>query len=261
MLKYKINNRLNSAYANTQPINELSGVVLTSGRMITVPFTEQTKNDGYSDIINELFIEEKDQSVNAVIDTETIKFTSAKFGTEEPSQPNINFSFYNATADTFSYSYENAGFLPEEIENKRNNFKNSFFRIDFYDSDNIREQNFLFSEFLNVKEPETSFPFNRIFYKKESSKFKEGDFVELYFEVLFFNAKTGTVKNMVNKLPSTINLVQYNANPSQRFAKIKLLNPYIEQPYVGSLNKIFYIEPINGNNNNTIVFSELIIQP
>ncbi len=67
MLKYKINNRLNTAYANSQPINELSGLILTSGRMITVPFTEQTKNDGYSDIINELFIEEKDQSDNTII--------------------------------------------------------------------------------------------------------------------------------------------------------------------------------------------------
>ena len=123
----------------------------------------------------------------------------------------------------------------------------------------------MFSEFLNVYKntQTTSFPFRRVFWKKSDPKFtKEDTFVELYFDVTFFNAKTGLrtrfLNNNVNDNPPT--LTTYNANPSWRFAKIKLLNPYFNSVGIGSLNNIFYVEQINGNNNNLITFNEILIQ-
>ena len=73
MLKYKLINKLDSIYSETQIISGFLGSELVSGRSIAIPFTEQTKNDGYSDLVNQLFIEEKDQNVNPVIDNETIE--------------------------------------------------------------------------------------------------------------------------------------------------------------------------------------------
>jgi hypothetical protein len=50
---------------------------------------------------------------------------------------------------------------------------------------------------------------------------------------------------------------QYKNNPEWRFAEVRVLNPYNNLNLVGNKNKIFYIEPINGNNDNLITFSEL----
>ena len=86
-------------------------------------------------------------------------------------------------------------------------------------------------------------------------------FVDLYFEILFFDAKTGVVRNLINTPNSgTLSLQQFNANPSWRFAKVKLLNPYFDLPGVGSLNRLFKVEPINGNSDTQIRFTELILQ-
>jgi len=200
---------------------------------------------------------------NNIVDTETLKFTSSVFS----AQTLMNFWFLNKQTNNYENDYLAAGFSDDEVNENRNNFKNSFFRIDFYDSSNQREQNFLFSEFLNINTNTPTFPFNRIFYIKEDPKFvKENTFVELFFEVLFFNSKTGTVTNLINipRAPNNppnaaITLDVYNANPSWRFAKIKVLNPYFDSPGVGSLDKVFNIENINGNSSDEINFSELKI--
>lgn len=266
MLRYKLINKLDEKFSEALSFNAPDGVEYVSGRNISLPFSELTRDDGYSDLVNKLFVEEKDNNVNVPLDNETIKFTAAKLDEEEPTSVTLQMYFYNTTADTFNNTYTNAGFNDDEITGNRNNILNSFFRIDFYDSPNQREQNFLFSEFLTPKGSDAlnkfapTFKFNRIFYRKADPKFTvESTFIDLYFEILFFNAKDGTIRNLVNKAPGTISLDQYNLNPNLRFAKVKLLNPYFNQPGVGNQNNIFYVEPINGNTNTEIIFSELII--
>lgn len=265
MLKYKVIKKLDWRFKNLLSIEDNEGFFgNVSGRAITIPFSEQTKDNGYEDLINKLYIEEKDNNVNVPIDNEKIKFNSASGGTENLTNTQIKFNFYNTETNTFQDSYLAAGFTQEEIDERRNNVLNSFYRIDFYDSPNQREQNFLFSEFLNIDNPTTTtFPFRRVFYQKEDKKFtEENTFVNLYFEVVFFDAKSGVVRNLINTPASTtLTLSQYNANPNWRFCKIKVLNPYFTEPNVGSLNKIFYVEPINGNTSGEINFTELIIQP
>jgi hypothetical protein len=268
MLKYKITNRFIKDDITFVSQNTINRGVLTDvsviSKEITVPFVTQTKDTGYSDLISELFTVEKNKNVNTVIDNEKIKFYASKYTEETKTNITFLFYFYNQDNNSFNNNFLNAGFTDEEVTEFRNNFRNSFFRIDFYDSDNIREQNFLFSEFLNVESNTitSNFTFDRIFYKKEDPKFTKDDtFVDLYFEILFFDAKTGVVKNLINTPNSgTLSLQQFNANPSWRFAKVKLLNPYFNLPGVGSLNRLFKVEPINGNSDTQIRFTELIIQ-
>ncbi|MDB4326193.1 hypothetical protein N9966_00090 [bacterium] len=270
MLKIKLIKRDNRTDVN--PPSQIDrgdlSYVSVAANNIMIPFSEQTKNNGYSELVNQLYLEEKNKNTNNQIDNEKLKFKASNYDApsfldEMITDPQISFYFYNTSASTFGNDYQSAGFTNTEINEGRNNLVNSFYRLDFYDSNNQREQNFLFSEFLNVNTNTIpSFPFNNIFYRKEDDNFvKENSFVELYFEVLFFNAKTGTIKSLMNSPSSQVlSLSQYNANPEWRFAKIKLLNPYFNEPNVGSLNKIFRIEPINANNDNEIRFTELIIE-
>jgi len=258
MITYKLTNNINNSFLKTITNNDGESVI---GRSITIPFYENTRNNGYSDLVREIYLNEKELNVNEVIDNETIKFNSAQLNGTAPNNPlQIKFKFFSG--GTYDDSYLKAGFTQEELDNIRNNIKNSFYRVDFYDSNNQQEQNFLFSEFLNVNTNTltTSFPFNRVFFRRNDNKFVvDNTFVELYFDVTFFNAKTGLTKRFINgDLNTPITLSQYNANPSWRFAKIKILNPYFDDPGVGSLNRIFYVEPINGNNDSTITFSELV---
>lgn len=269
MLKFKVikkNNRLDISPPTPVDRGNLTYVDVSSYD-ISIPVSQQNRNNGYSELINELYLEEKSKNTNNQIDNETLKFKASNydaplFSDESIISPKINFYFYDNSNNSFGNNYQSAGFTDDEVNEKRNNLVNSFYRLDFYDSSNQREQNFLFSEFLNVNTNVTpSFPFNNFFYRKEDDNFiKENSFVEIYLEVLFFNAKTGIIKNLINSPSSqVISLSQYNANPEWRFAKIKILNPYFNEPNVGSLNKIFRIEPINGNNDNEIKFTELII--
>lgn len=260
MIKYKITNKLINSYLAT--ITNGDGVNIL-GKGIPIFFSESTKNNGYSDLIREIYTNEKENNVNEVIDNETIKFNSADLNGDRPNNSlKINFKFFSG--GTYAENYLNAGFTQEELDNTRNNIKNSFYRVDFYDSADQKEQNFLFSEFLNVgtNTQTTEFPFTRLFFRKNDSKFiEENTFVDLYFEVIFFNAKTGLRTNFLNvntTLPITLS--QYNNNPSWRFAKLKVLNPYFTNPGIGNVNRLFYVEPINGNTDNLITFSQIVIQ-
>lgn len=260
MIKHKLIKTTNNDYFSTVTNGKGENVI---AKVIPVFFGETTKNNGYSDLIREIYTNEKENNVNEVIDNETIKFNSADLNGDRPNDSlKINFKFFSG--GTYDESYLNAGFTQEELDNTRNNIKNSFYRVDFYDSADQKEQNFLFSEFLNVNTntQTTQFPFTRLFFRKNDSKFiEENTFVDLYFEVIFFNAKTGLRTNFLNvntTLPITLS--QYNNNPSWRFAKLRVLNPYFNEPGVGNVNRLFYVEPINGNTDNLITFSQIVIQ-
>jgi len=266
MLKYKILNRYDiSADKLVSVESGPTGYQQILGKAIAIPFSTRTRDNGYSDLVNEFFLTEKSKITNTFTDNETFKFRSASSdGSETLIDTKLKIWFYDETNPNFAQNnYLTAGFTSDEINFKFNNFKNSFFRLDFYDSNNQREQNYLFSEFFYPDKNPPEFSFNRIFYKKEDPKFvNDNTFIELYFDVTFFDAKTGLVKNLINLPPTpnpSLTLDQYNSNTNLRYAKIKILNPYFDQPSVGSLNKIFYVESVNGNTDSQINFSEFKI--
>lgn len=264
MLKYKLTNKFQdkNIYFNTIEEGSYAGSEILFKR-ITIPFAQQTKNTGYSNLIQNLVREQKDKAVNPIEDIEKIKFNSASGGTQTKVDLELEFFFYDQENDEYGNNYESAGFTEEEVSGKRNNIKNSFYRIDFYDSSNQREQNFLFSEFLNVnqKTNSTKFKLNRLYWFKEDTKFTDNEnptYRELYMEVTFFNAKTGlTTKFLNTTLGGPINLDTYNNNSNWRFGKIKLLNPYFDEDNVGSKNRLFYVDTsINANTNTSMSFYE-----
>lgn len=227
---------------------------------ILLPIKIDFKNNGFGDLVEEIYKEEKEKNVNKVFDKETIKFTLAEYETLNKTSTTIKFKFSNSD-NTYSDNFSNAGFTNDEITNFRNGLTRSFFRLDFYDSPDEKSQNLMFSEFINVgtNTINTDFDFDRIFWFKNDTKFTEENTYRIfYFNVIFFNAKTGTTKKMINKnLNQTLSALDYKNNPEWRFAKIKVLNPYSDTNLIGSKNKIFYIEPINGNTDDLITFSEL----
>jgi hypothetical protein len=260
MLKYKLTNDFQDKnnYFITIEEGSYAGSEILFKRII-IPFSQEYKNTGYSNLVQNLIREEKDKAVNPIEDIEKIKFNSAVFGEQTKSNLNLEFYFYNEENDSYGTNYENAGFTSEEISQKRNNIRNSFYRIDFYDSNNQREQNFLFSEFLNInqKTDSTTFPLRRLYWFKEDEKFvKENTYREIYMEVTFFNAKTGlTTKFLNTTLSGAVNLDTYNANPNWRYGKIRILNPYFNEDNVASQNRIFYVDTsINANTSDLMKF-------
>lgn len=231
-------------------------------KFLTLPINLNFSDNGYSDLINEIIDSEIGKVTNSISDRETLKFNSAIYNTSQKSNLRIDFYFIN-TANTFSTSFLNAGFTTDDITNSRNRLTKSFFKLDFYDSNNETERNYLFSEFLSVNLQNTaSFSFNRLFWLKNDDKFiKNKTYRTLYFDATFFNAKDGTVRKFINRdIPSTLTLSQYNSNLNWRSAKLKVLNPYTEtNNLISNYNKVFYVEPINGNTDSVINFIEIKI--
>ena len=270
MIKYKIVNNFvlgeDDRNLYTIPDGALEGndVLIKS---IPITLNSQTRDTGYEEVINKLLKENEKSVINPFEDTEKIKFNSAKRIEENGYyvSSDLKLKFYfksdNTNNQTPQSSWLGAGFTQDEINNSLNSLKFSFFRIDFYDSENTREQNFLFSEFITVGFNQTTeFNFNRLFWYKEDDKFKNDDYLTLYFDVTFFNGKNGSVIRFLNKTnPEQTNLTveEYNQNPDWRYTKVRLLNPYFNQTDVGSTNKVFYVEPRNDNQDDLINLTEL----
>ena len=228
---------------------------------ITMPLNLYFKNNGYSDLIQRIGEEEKQKNVNLIVDAEKMRFYVGKYGTTaRETETKIKFIFKSPTGTTYGNSYIKAGFSQDDIDNSRNRLTKSFFRLDFYDSDNENTQNFLFSEQIYVGLNLTpTFNFNFIYWVKNDINFIENNtYRNLYFSATFFDASNGLTKSFLNTTTaSDITLNDYKQNKEKRFVKIRVLNPYTNQQLIGSKNNLFYIEPINGNTDTTITFTEL----
>jgi len=257
MEHYTLNNNFTTLnyFADGSLINTIE-----SSKFISIPLNLSFDNNGREDVLNKIIKEEVNTTINPFIDLETFKFNSCVYGTSTPTVPVLNFYFVN-TANTYNVNFINAGFTNDDIATSKNRLTKSFFRLDFYDGIDDK-RNFLFSEFLSVNLNQTpSFTLNRIFWLKNDSNFLNGEYRYMYFDVTFFNAKDGTIKKFLNKPsvgPTTI--IDYRNNPEWRFVKIKVLNPYTTVNNSNSnYNRVFYIEPINGNTDTLINFSEIKI--
>jgi hypothetical protein len=228
---------------------------------IRIPLNLDFKNNGYSDLITRIAEEEKQKNVNLIVDSEKMRFYPAKYETSAiVSGVNLEFYFKNNLTSSYDTNFINAGFSENDINNSRNRLTKSFFRLDFYDSDNENTRNFLFSEQLYVGLKKTpSFDLTHIYWVKGDPNFiNDNSYRELFFTVTFFNAKNGLTTRFINTNAAIdITLNNYSNNKDIRTTKIRVLNPYIDQPLVGSKNNIFYIEPINGNTDIKIKFTEL----
>lgn len=159
-------------------------------------------------------------SVGTIINTNTTKVTDI----------NYEFNFFDylspisgATINNWAIDYENASFTDSEIYYFANSFKGSFFKLDFYDTNESEKQKIMLTVILptqqGLKEPGTvgsvNYPIN-VMVKRPKFKLdyvgsdKEGFFIyflkdksylnidQFYVSAKFFNAKKGQFVRLMN---------------------------------------------------------------
>ena len=126
-------------------IPSLSENTGATGTTMAIPLTLDTQNVDQSDIIKTKFVDiEVENSINPIVDWEQGRFSPVKTFTAPLNNliDSITYSlnFLDSTKNFINATYGDAGFNDTDIKNRKNGFKKSFLRLNFYDSDNIGKQ-------------------------------------------------------------------------------------------------------------------------
>ena len=215
--------------------------------------------EGRGDMIREWEEEVIKDILNPINDFEVSKFAHKDYIIKNNLKTEINYEFnffdyltppFNASITNWAIDYENASFTDSEIYYFANSFKNSFFKLDFYDTNQTENQTNLLSIIIptqqGLKEPGTiGPPLNQTAVEVKKPKFvldytgadKEGFYVywlkdknylnttEFYVSAKFFNAKKGQFIRMVNEPQSGIvGLGKFNVDKTELFYYKYVLN-------------------------------------
>ena len=241
-------------------------------RELQIPIEQFWDVNGREDAI-ELYEEEVvEQVINPTEDFEVTRFDHESYVvvSNNPNKPqsvnqsSANYEFYflpdnvDVTGTTTSTSdwvnnYNAAGFTNEEIYYGTNSYKNSFFKLDFYDSNESQSQQIYFTIILpsyqgqtnNVNIGSSVVPKNvdvRIpTYQLDYLGDKEGFFVywlkdrsyinldEFYMSIKHFNGKTGEFTRMMNEPQSNMPNV-FTFNKADKFYS-KIVLDYTNYEY------------------------------
>jgi hypothetical protein len=265
LIKYQIRNTFSITTAQTvnvintitEPLTAIiTGGTVTPYKSIILPIEQAFYPVDYTDDVNKFVQSETKKAINPYFDAETIKYTFKN------NDLKIIFKFWDVENQTLTVNYNAAGFTGNEIVRRRNSFKNSFFRLYFYDVDNSQDSNLLFIEDLDIGETRAPIiPFNSIYWLRNDEFFmKNIGNRKIYMVARFFNAKTGKIKNFVN-VPNTvtvpINISFYSdpINRQWRNVAFEILNP---RNNGGDFNFIPVV-PYGTTTVNTITLSELVM--
>ena len=239
------------------------GILISSGntinpdynyKNINIPINVKFEVVDYSDDIDNFIEREKKKSINPAIDGEKVKYISENYNTVT-----INFRFYNKSSGIYDTpSYITAGFVPQDIGVK-NNFKKSFFRLYFYDSNDNKKQNLLLTEDISANGSTIpSFNLDKIYWLMSGNPITGTGNKKTYMEARFFNAKTGRVHRFFNVpiyITSPITVSDLANNQTWKTSQITILSPNTNNG-----NRWFRVEPgIGANTQNTITMTEFIL--
>jgi hypothetical protein len=226
---------------------------------INIPLEITFDMEGRGDMIRDWEEEVIKEVLNPINDFETTKFANKEYNVNNTLKTEINyeFKFFNyltpilsGTTSDWGSDYENASFTNSEIYYFANSFKKSFFKLDFYDTNQTENQTILLSIIIptqqGLKEPGTiGPPLNQTPVEVKKPKFvldytgadKEGFYVywlkdknylntnEFYVSAKFFNAKKGQFIRMINKPQSNIvGLGKFNVDKTELFYYKYILN-------------------------------------
>ncbi len=121
MLKYSLN------------INTLTS---TTGNYLTIPLTLDFDLTGKDELIEKEFVDiETEKAINPILDYEKVRFVPVN-------NSNVIFNnvIYNITFSGGVNNYTGIGFTDDDIKFRRNNFKLSFLKLNFYDTDRSSDQ-------------------------------------------------------------------------------------------------------------------------
>lgn len=198
---------------------------------INFPLTMNVQNVDQSELIERVFVEtEVENAINPIIDYDKVRFLPITQNGE--SIKSIIYDVKLLVNGTYVNNYGDIGFSDDDIKFKKNNFKQTFLNISFYDSDNPLSQNLLsvstiYSELrttdliqnvgngvLGQPKPSIDIPVNfvlenplqnpkgfcegfHVYDFKNSIKIGESKY--LYMRANFKNAKTGKSVNLMVK--------------------------------------------------------------
>lgn len=223
------------------------------------------------------------ESINQKKDFEVARFKYTGFyGIGNILQSDINYVFNfvpsGSTVSTASWSpsYVVQGFTPSEVFYYANSFKNSFFKLDFYDSPDTKKQTNYFTIIIPTQQGLTT-P-TLVGYKTENIKIpqfkldflgdKEGYFIywlknrtvldisTFYMSAKFFDAKTGVFVKMMNRPQSTIVGNPFNF-PQEKYFYYKVVLNYSTYSYL-VLDTVTGASVYVGRETNPIQWFEYI---
>ena len=223
-------------------------------RYLNIPVEINFDNTGREDGIKDFERDVLKDLINGIDDFETTKFANAPYQTS-PNDTDVNYQFNffdttnninTATSTAWSDTYNDVGFLDNEIYYFNNSFKNSFFKLDFYDTKTTENQRAFFTVILPTQQGLKTNGFigpTQVQINKPSFKLdyigadKEGFFIywlkgtdyininEFYMTAKFFNGKTGQFIRLMNEPQSIFNgNDKFNFNKSQYFYYKLVLN-------------------------------------
>jgi len=232
--------------------NYFRKIVTGTEEYINIPLEITFDMEGRGDMIREWENEVIKDIINPINDFEVTKFAHKDYYVlgELKTDINYEFNFFNylntpmsATTSDWGSDYQNASFTDSEIYYFANSFKNSFFKLDFYDTNQTENQTNLLSIIIptqqGLKEPGTiGPPLNQTSVEVKKPKFvldyagadKEGFYVyglkdknylnrtEFYVSAKFFNGKKGQFIRMINQPQSTMTgLSKFNVDKTELF--------------------------------------------
>jgi hypothetical protein len=129
MLKYSLN------------VNDISGSTLNIP--LSNLFSTETRQ---YDNIESLFDVNEMDVINPIIDLEKVKLSPVDHNTKTNEFDNVRFNLYFFINNDWSIptNISDIGFTENDVKNRRNVLKNSFIRLSFFDSNDIKTQNLLF---------------------------------------------------------------------------------------------------------------------
>jgi hypothetical protein len=252
--------------------NKFLGIVKTEDGFLNIPLEIDFDFEGRSQSIELYESNVIEQIINPPQDFESTKFAHAEWNyvatgftlnfvggipmvtltTTTTKVTNINYEFNlfdylstisGATLSNWAVDYENASFTDSEIYYFANSFKGSFFKLDFYDTNESESQKILLTIILptqqGLKESGTigsvNAPIN-VMVKKPKFKLdytgadKEGFFIyflkdksylnldEFYVSAKFFNAKKGQFVRLMNVPQSNfVGASRFNVDKQKTF--------------------------------------------
>lgn len=250
-------------------------------RKIQIPIEMTWDMEGRDDSIDVYEQEVVEQVINPPEDFEVTRFDHQLWLSGSTQRYDINYQFYflsatadisGATSSDWVTDYEDEGFTVGEMYYYSNSFKNSFFKIDFYDTTNSEtqknyitivlptQQGEMIEKTLNGADVNVRKPKYVLDYVGDKEGFfvywlKSRDYIninEFYMTCKFFNAKTGQFVRMTNEPQSNFG-DRFNFQKSQKFY-YKLILDYDNYDYkvetisgarIGTTTPIKFYEYIN----------------
>jgi hypothetical protein len=230
--------------------------VSSNDKFINIPVEIKFDNAGREDGIIEFETDVLSEIINGINDFETTRFANAPYVTQ-PSVTEINYEIYffdptlsvtatTTTSSAWSTTYQNQGFFDNEIYYFANSFKQSFFKLDFYDTNTNENQRAYFTVILPTQQGQTMngqigptqvqikkpvFTLDYLGADKEGFFIywlKERDYIninEFYMTAKFYNGKTGQFIRLMNEPQSTLSGPdKFNFNKSEYFYYKVVLN-------------------------------------